>query len=323
MDKLARMYLKEVVTKHGIPVSIICDRDPRFASNSGGQLSEALGKSMGYDEYMHIDTQTDDKAREPSNSRGYATCFPDRLWKCTLWSKVSFNPMSWPGWTSLNATGPKLVQETTERNIQIKQGFKPSDRQKSYLRATIPFHVSNLKKCYSDDPLVVPLEGLQVDDKLYFVEEPVEIIDREVKQLRQSRIPIVKIIKRADERECDPLELSAEFCQEFLTDMADLQCLPPTVQPRVSDHMDQIKNMIAKDVRGDPEQRHKTFLRSFIDRAFLLQRLQPTSITLSTCQLAFPIAVLEHKYIKLICTGYLDSATEEAMEEFRRFEEEM
>ncbi|GJZ55159.1 hypothetical protein Tco_0610352 [Tanacetum coccineum] len=37
------------------------------------------------------------------------------------------------------------------------------------------FHVSNLKKCYSDDPLVVPLEGLQVDDKLHFVEEPVEI----------------------------------------------------------------------------------------------------------------------------------------------------
>ncbi|GKD57443.1 zinc finger, CCHC-type containing protein [Tanacetum coccineum] len=48
---------------------------------------------------------------------------------------------------------------------------------------------------------------------------------------------MANIIKRADERECDPLELSVEFCQEFLTDMADLQCLPPTVQPRVSDHM--------------------------------------------------------------------------------------
>ncbi|GJT90120.1 putative reverse transcriptase domain-containing protein [Tanacetum coccineum] len=58
------------------------------------------------------------------------------------------------------------------------------------------FHVSNLKKCYSDDPLVVPLEGLQVDDKLHFVEEPVEIMDREVKQLRQSRVPIVKVSNR-------------------------------------------------------------------------------------------------------------------------------
>ncbi|GKC73668.1 hypothetical protein Tco_1119551 [Tanacetum coccineum] len=55
------------------------------------------------------------------------------------------------------------------------------------------FHVSNLKKCYSDDPLVVPLEGLQVDDKLYFVEEPVEIMDREVKQFRRSRVLIVKV----------------------------------------------------------------------------------------------------------------------------------
>ncbi|GJV24587.1 hypothetical protein Tco_1377282 [Tanacetum coccineum] len=55
------------------------------------------------------------------------------------------------------------------------------------------FHVSNLKKCYSDDPLVVPLEGLQVDDKLHFVEEPIEIMDCEVKQLRQSRVPIVKV----------------------------------------------------------------------------------------------------------------------------------
>ncbi|GJY29596.1 RNA-directed DNA polymerase, eukaryota, reverse transcriptase zinc-binding domain protein [Tanacetum coccineum] len=56
------------------------------------------------------------------------------------------------------------------------------------------FHVSNLKKCYSDDPLVVPLEGLQVDDKLYFFEEPVEIMDREVKQLRRSRVLIVKVL---------------------------------------------------------------------------------------------------------------------------------
>ncbi|GKE98652.1 hypothetical protein Tco_0022003 [Tanacetum coccineum] len=55
------------------------------------------------------------------------------------------------------------------------------------------FHVSNLKKCYFNDPLVVPLEGLQVDDKLHFVEELVEIMDREVKQLRRSRVPIVKV----------------------------------------------------------------------------------------------------------------------------------
>ncbi|GJU83869.1 hypothetical protein Tco_1291415 [Tanacetum coccineum] len=55
------------------------------------------------------------------------------------------------------------------------------------------FHASNLKKCYADEPLAVPLDGLHFDDKLQFVEEPVKIMDREVKRLRQSRVPIVKV----------------------------------------------------------------------------------------------------------------------------------
>nr|GEW22499.1 putative reverse transcriptase domain-containing protein [Tanacetum cinerariifolium] len=55
------------------------------------------------------------------------------------------------------------------------------------------FHISNLKKCHADEPLTVPLDGVHVDDKLHFVEEPVEIIDREVKRLKRSRIPLVKI----------------------------------------------------------------------------------------------------------------------------------
>ncbi|GJS03172.1 putative reverse transcriptase domain-containing protein [Tanacetum coccineum] len=55
------------------------------------------------------------------------------------------------------------------------------------------FHVSNLKKCFSDEHLVIPLDEIQIDDKLNFIEEPVEIIDREVKRLKQSRIPIVKV----------------------------------------------------------------------------------------------------------------------------------
>ncbi|GJY84872.1 putative reverse transcriptase domain-containing protein [Tanacetum coccineum] len=55
------------------------------------------------------------------------------------------------------------------------------------------FHVSNLKKCMSDESLVIPLEELRVDDKLHFVEEPVEVMDREIKQLKRSRIPIIKV----------------------------------------------------------------------------------------------------------------------------------
>nr|GEV23961.1 putative reverse transcriptase domain-containing protein [Tanacetum cinerariifolium] len=54
------------------------------------------------------------------------------------------------------------------------------------------FHVFNLKKCHADEPLAVPLDGLHFDDKLHFVEELVEIMDREVKKLKRSRIPLVK-----------------------------------------------------------------------------------------------------------------------------------
>ncbi|GJR37331.1 putative ribonuclease H-like domain-containing protein [Tanacetum coccineum] len=54
------------------------------------------------------------------------------------------------------------------------------------------FHISNLKKCLSDEPLVIPLDEIHIDDKLHFVEEPVVIMDRKVKRLKQSRIPITK-----------------------------------------------------------------------------------------------------------------------------------
>ncbi|GKA04682.1 hypothetical protein Tco_0683802 [Tanacetum coccineum] len=68
------------------------------------------------------------------------------------------------------------------------------------------FHVSNLKKCLSDESLVIPLEELHVDDKLHFVEEPVEVVDREIKQLKRSRIPIIKVrlnSKRGPEVTCE------------------------------------------------------------------------------------------------------------------------
>ena len=55
------------------------------------------------------------------------------------------------------------------------------------------FHVSNLKKCLSDESLHIPMEDIKVDNKLHFIEEPVEIMDRDIKKLKQSRIPIVKV----------------------------------------------------------------------------------------------------------------------------------
>ena len=73
------------------------------------------------------------------------------------------------------------------------------------------FHVSNLKKCLAEENLHVPLEDLQINEALHFVEKPVEIMDREAKKLRRSRIPIVKV---RWEGKC-----GAEFTWELESDM--------------------------------------------------------------------------------------------------------
>ncbi|GKF93571.1 hypothetical protein Tco_0283271, partial [Tanacetum coccineum] len=91
------------------------------------------------------------------------------------------------------------VQETTEKIIQVKQRMQAArDRQKSYAdfgkRGKLnPRFVGPFKKCHADEPLAIPLDGLHFDDKLQFVEEPIEITDRDVKRLKQSRIPLVKV----------------------------------------------------------------------------------------------------------------------------------
>ncbi|GKB63071.1 hypothetical protein Tco_0919257 [Tanacetum coccineum] len=121
----------------------------------------------------------------------------------------------------------KIIHETTRRDSAFRQCLQADkDWQKSYayniLKKVDPvaytlklpkelssvhstFHVSNLKKCLSDKYLIIPMKELQLDDKLNFVEEPVEIMDREIKQLRQRRIPIVKIYMGDDAGWCSPL----------------------------------------------------------------------------------------------------------------------
>ncbi|GJU31883.1 putative reverse transcriptase domain-containing protein [Tanacetum coccineum] len=144
-----------------------------------------------------------------------------------LYGRKCRSPVCWADVGDAQLTGPELIHETTEKIVQIKQRIQTAcDRQKSYAnvrhkplefqegdrvlakvgtiayrlelpqqlsRVHIKFHVSNLKKCLSDEPLAIPLGEIHIDDKLHFVEELVEIMDREVKWLKQSRIPIVKV----------------------------------------------------------------------------------------------------------------------------------
>ncbi|GJW47382.1 putative reverse transcriptase domain-containing protein [Tanacetum coccineum] len=209
LDKLARMYLKEVVTKHGIPVSIICDRDPRFSSNFWKSLQKALGTSLDMSTAYHPENRRT-KAREPSKLSRICYLYHASIKAAHL---KHFNGLKCCSLRVIGKVGqvinslvPELVQESTgEDHPGSNKGFNPRDRQKSYAdlkRKPMEFQVGD-KVMLKVSPWkgvihlanggIVPLEGLQVDDKLHFVEEPVEVMDREVKQLRRSRVLIVKV----------------------------------------------------------------------------------------------------------------------------------
>ncbi|GJY31269.1 putative reverse transcriptase domain-containing protein [Tanacetum coccineum] len=281
LEKLTRQYLKEVVSRHGVPVSIISDRDGKFTSHFWKSLNKALGTRLDMSTAYHPETdgqsertiQTlEDMLRacvldfgkgwdrhlplvEFSYNNSYHTSIKAAPFEALYGCKCR-SPICWAEVGDSQLTGPEIIHETTEKIVQIKSRIQAArDRQKSYAdirrkplefqvgdkvmlkvspwkgvirfgkrgklnpryigpfkiiakvgtvayRLELPeqlsrvhstFHVSKLKKCMADEPLAIPLDEIQVDDKLHFIEEPVEIMDREVKRLKQSRIPIVKV----------------------------------------------------------------------------------------------------------------------------------
>ncbi|GJU57004.1 putative reverse transcriptase domain-containing protein [Tanacetum coccineum] len=275
LDKLAKLYLDRIVTRHGTPVSIICDRDGKFTSNFWRTFQKTLGTSLDMSTAYH--PQTDGQSERTIQT------LQDMLRACVIdfgkgWVKhlplvkFSYNnsyhasikaapyealygrkcrsPVCWAEVGEAQLTGPEMIQETTEKIVLIKHRIQAAqDRQKSYAnlkckpmefkvrdmvmlkvspwkgvvrfikrgklnpgyvgpfkvlakvedvayRLELPqelsrvhhtFHVSNLKKCYADEPLAMPLEGVHIDDTLQFMEEPVEIMEREIKRLKRSR----------------------------------------------------------------------------------------------------------------------------------------
>nr|GFB53635.1 putative reverse transcriptase domain-containing protein [Tanacetum cinerariifolium] len=257
IEKLAELYLKEIVCKNGVPMSVISDRDSLFTSRFWVSLQKALRTQLDLSTGYHPETDGQSERTIQTLEDMLRACVIDfgSSWDKHLplvdWDKhlplveFSYNnnyhasikaapfealygrkcrsPICWSVVGESQLTGSELVRETTDKIFQIKNRLLTArSRQKSYpdlkrrltefevierirpvaYKLELPdklcgihdtVHVSNIKRYFMNNDVVISLDEVQLDDKLHFVKEPVEIMDREVKRLNQSRIPIVKV----------------------------------------------------------------------------------------------------------------------------------
>ncbi|GJY06180.1 putative reverse transcriptase domain-containing protein [Tanacetum coccineum] len=211
MEKFSRLYLDEIVARHGVHVSIIFDRDGRFTSQFWQTLQKALGTRL--DMSMAYHPQTDGQSERTIQTledmlRAYhwsIRCAPFEA----LYGRKYRSPVLWAEVEENRLIGLEMVQETTNKVVLIKERLKAvRDRQKSYAdnrrkplefavgpfevlericlvayRLRLPqernsvhvtFHMSNMKKCLADANIHVPLKEIKVDRTLRIVEEPVD-----------------------------------------------------------------------------------------------------------------------------------------------------
>ncbi|GKC68670.1 putative reverse transcriptase domain-containing protein [Tanacetum coccineum] len=224
MDRLARLYLNEIVARHGVPISIISDRDSRFTLRFWQTMQEALGTRLDMSTAYHPQTDGQSERTIQTLEDMLRACILDfgGSWdvhlplvefsynnsyhssvRCApfeaLYGRKCRSPILWAEVEEGQLIGPELVQETTEKISQINNRLKVArDRHKSYAdkrRKPLDFSVGDyiIEKV---GPVAYQLdlpEELKVDAKLNFVEEPVEILEREFKKLKRSRIAIVKV----------------------------------------------------------------------------------------------------------------------------------
>ncbi|GJY92171.1 putative reverse transcriptase domain-containing protein [Tanacetum coccineum] len=190
-EKLAKIYIDEIVVRHGVLVSIISDRYGRFKSRCWQTVQKALGTSIVQKEVYvacfmglirpELVQETTDKVvlikEKLKAARDRQKSYADNRRK----------PLEFEGKLAPRYVGPF---EILERIGPVAYRLRLPE-ELSGVHDT--FHVSNLKKCLVDASLHVPLEDIKVDKTLCFVEEPVEIMDREVKSLKRSKIALVKV----------------------------------------------------------------------------------------------------------------------------------
>ncbi|GKD65076.1 putative reverse transcriptase domain-containing protein [Tanacetum coccineum] len=198
IEKLTRQYLKEVVSRHGVPVSIILDRDGIFASHFWRSLHKALGTRLDMSTAYH--PQTDGQSERTIQT------LEDMLRACVLdfgksWDRHSslleflYNNSYH---TSIKAApfealyGVSVDHLSVGLKLEIVSSLAHKSSIRRLRRSFKSRTISKPRSAYLRRPLSI-VGGIQIDEKLHFIEESVEIIDRDVKRLKQRRILIVKV----------------------------------------------------------------------------------------------------------------------------------
>ncbi|GJW76365.1 putative reverse transcriptase domain-containing protein [Tanacetum coccineum] len=190
METLTRLYIKEIVSQHGVPISIISDRDSHFTSRFWQSLQNALGTQLDMSTAYHPETD--------GQSERTIQTLEDMLRACV----IDFGK----GWDKHLPLVEFSYNNTSGVQNRDLKSF-------SSIHNTSTFQISRI--WLSDESLIIPMKELQLDDKLNFVEEPVEVMDREIKQFKRSRIPIIKVRWNSKIRPEFTSEREDELCAKY------------------------------------------------------------------------------------------------------------
>ncbi|GKA85581.1 putative reverse transcriptase domain-containing protein [Tanacetum coccineum] len=197
MEKLTRQYLKEVVARHGTQLDMSKAYHPQTDGESERTIQTlkdmmracVIDFGKGWDRHLPL--------VEFSYNNSYHTSIKAAPFEALYGRKKSIDDLS-KKLFKLHKKDRRLHDRKTKA-LEFEVGDKWNvfayrlKLQEQLSRVHSTFHVSNLKKCFVDEPLAIPLDEIQIDDKLNYIEEPVEIMDQEVKRIKQSPIPIVKV----------------------------------------------------------------------------------------------------------------------------------